>query len=88
MDMPVEEEDVMKEPVVSKSRFKARALEYFRQVERTGKELIVTDDGTPVVKIVPYKHDPAEALKLLRGSVRRYVDPTEPVAVEDWEALR
>lgn len=78
----------MKEPTVSKSRFKARALEYFRQVERTGKGLIVTDDGTPVVKIVPYKDDPAEALKLLRGSVRRFIEPTEPVAIEDWEALR
>lgn len=79
---------VVKETVVSKSRFKARALEYFRQVERTGKELIVTDDGTAVVKVVPYKRDPAEALKLLRGSVRRYVDPTAPVAVGDWEALK
>jgi len=28
---------------VSKSRFKAKALDYFRQVERTGKELVVTD---------------------------------------------
>lgn len=28
---------------ISKSRFKARALEYFRQVERTGQELIITD---------------------------------------------
>lgn len=78
----------MTESLVSKSRFKARALEYFRQVERTGKELVITDDGTPVVKIVPYNHDPAEALKLLRGSVRRYVDPTEPVASDEWEALR
>lgn len=78
----------MKDGMISKSRFKARALEYFRQVERTGKELVITDDGTPVVKVVRYRHDPAEALKLLRGSVRRYVDPTGPVAVEDWESLR
>ncbi len=76
-----------KDTMISKSRFKARALEYFRQVERTGNELIVTDDGTPVVKIVPYHPDPAAALKVLRGSVRRYVDPTEPVAKKDWEAL-
>ena len=35
---------------VSKSRFKAKALELFRQVERTGKPIIITDRGTPVLK--------------------------------------
>ncbi len=72
---------------VSKSSFKARALEYFRQVERTGRELIVTDRGKPVLKISPYCRDPREALKMLRNSVLRYDDPTEPVGLEDWEAL-
>jgi prevent-host-death family protein len=74
--------------VVSKSSFKAKALEYFREVESTGKELVITDHGKPVLKIVPYSHDPAEALRTLRGSVIRYVDPFEPVGMEDWEVLR
>ena len=73
---------------VSKSTFKARALEYFREVESTGRELIITDHGKPVLKVVPYAHDPAEALEALRGSVIRYDDPLEPVGLEDWEALR
>jgi len=73
---------------VSKSTFKAKALEYFREVESTGKELVITDHGKPVLKVVPYHHDPAEALQSLRGSVLRYDDPMEPVGVEDWEALR
>jgi prevent-host-death family protein len=74
--------------LVSKSSFKAKALEYFREVETTGKELVITDHGKPVLKIVPYSHDPAEALRALRGSVIRYMDPLEPVGQEDWEALR
>ena len=73
---------------VSKSTFKARALEYFREVESTGRELIITDHGKPVLKVVPYAHDPAEALEALRGSVIRYDDPLEPIGLEDWEALR
>lgn len=73
---------------VSKSQFKAQALEYFRRVEKTGEELIVTDKGRPVLKIVPYAHDPAEALRALRGSVLRYDEPTAPVDPEAWEALR
>jgi prevent-host-death family protein len=72
---------------VSKSAFKAKALEYFRDVETTGQELVITDHGKPVLKIVPYCHDPAEALQSLRGSVLRYDDPLEPVGGEDWEAL-
>jgi prevent-host-death family protein len=73
---------------VSKSQFKPRALEYLRNVEATGEELVITDRGRPVLKVVPYVDDPEELLKPLRGSVIKYEDPTEPVGVEDWEALR
>jgi prevent-host-death family protein len=76
------------EHLVSKSAFKAKALEYFREVESTGKELVITDHGKPVLKVVPYVYDPAEALRALRGSVVRYDDPLEPVGLEDWESLR
>ncbi|MCG8458858.1 MAG: type II toxin-antitoxin system Phd/YefM family antitoxin [Holophagales bacterium] len=72
---------------VSKSRFKARALEYFRQIERDGKPLIITDRDRPVLEVRPYRPDPEEALRGLRGSVLRYEEPTEPVGREDWEAL-
>jgi prevent-host-death family protein len=70
---------------ISKSTFKAKMLEYLRQVERTGKELILTDHGKPVLKIVPFAHDPAEALQALRGTVLRYDDPLEPVGLQDGE---
>ena len=73
---------------VSKSAFKARAFEFFREVERTGREVVVTDNGRPVLKVVPYFPEPAKALKALRGSVLSYDDPAEPVGVEDWESLR
>lgn len=71
---------------VSKSRFKARALELFRQVERTGQPIIITDRGTPVLKLMPYREDPEAALKLLRESVIKYDAPTKPVAENDWES--
>ena len=72
---------------VSKSQFKPRALEYFRQVEKTRTPLVITDRGRPVLKLVPYTEDPDEALKELRGSVLKYEEPTEPVGLEDWETL-
>jgi prevent-host-death family protein len=71
---------------VSKSSFKAKALEYFRQVERTGKPIIITDHGTPVLKIAPYRDDPEDSLKLLRETVVKYTAPTKPVGDTDWES--
>ena len=76
------------EEMISKSQFKPRALYYFREVEKTGRELIISDRGKPVLKIVPYTQDPEEALKTLRNTVVKYEDPTEPVGLEDWEALK
>lgn len=73
---------------VSKSKFKPLALEFFRKVQETQEELIITDHGKPVLRIVPYIEDPATALQTLRGSVLQYLDPTKPVALEDWTALQ
>lgn len=74
--------------IVSKSSFNEKALEYLREVEATGKELIITDRGKPILKLVRYSPDPQTALEALRGSVIRYEDPTEPVGQEDWESFR
>ena len=73
---------------VSKSQFKPKALDFFREIEKTGKPLIITDRGKPVLKIVTYSEDPAEALKILRNSVVKYKDQLEPVGLDDWESLK
>lgn len=73
---------------VSKSQFKPHSLEYFRHIEQTGEELIITDHGRPVLKVVPYVADPEELFKGLRNTVLKYDDPLEPVGTDDWEALR
>ena len=74
--------------LVSKSRFKAKALELFRQVETTGKPIIITDRGTPVLKLAPYREDPEGALKALRETVVKYTAPTKPVGSDDWKSNR
>ena len=76
------------EKMISKSQFKPRALQYFREVEKTGRELIISDRGKPVLKIVPFTENPEDALKSLRNTVVKYENPTEPVGLGDWEALK
>lgn len=71
---------------VSKSRFKAQALELFRQVERTGKPIIITDRGKPVLRLVPYHEDPEAAVRMLRETVVKYRAPTKPVGDDEWES--
>jgi antitoxin (DNA-binding transcriptional repressor) of toxin-antitoxin stability system len=79
----------MDEDAVSKSEFKAKALEYFRRVEASGKRIIVTDRGVPTLEVRPYRSgDDRKPLDVLRGSVLRYEGATEPVAQGAWEAGR
>jgi len=73
---------------VSKSKFKAKALEYFRQIEATGEPIIITDHGKPSLEIRPIGPAARDPRAILRGSLLRYDDPFEPVGVEDWEALK
>lgn len=58
---------------VAKRELKARMPAYFRLVEQDGEELVVTDRGRPVLKVVPL----AEALTVEQafGDLRRVVKP-------------
>lgn len=79
---------------ISKSQFKAKALELFRQVEATGEPLIITDNGQPKLEIRPYSVPEdaaaltARILDKLAGSVLYFDNSTDPVGEDDWEALK
>jgi PHD/YefM family antitoxin component YafN of YafNO toxin-antitoxin module len=74
---------------ISKSQFKAKALELFREVETTGRPLIITDRGQPTLEIRRYQpRTTEEILEELKDSVLFYDHPFEPVGLDDWEALK
>ncbi len=72
---------------VSKSQFKAKALEMFREVESTGESVIVTDHGSPTIEVRPYRKMERGPLEVLKGSVIEYSNPTNPVGEDDWESV-
>lgn len=74
------------EDLVSKSSFKAHALEIFRQVETARNPVIITDHGKPAREVRPCTTPARPPLAILRGSVLRYDRPADPVADDDWEA--
>jgi prevent-host-death family protein len=73
---------------VSKTEFKAKALEFFRQVEATGEPIVVTDHGKPALEIRPYRAMDRDPLAVLRGSVVRFDDPLSPIGEDSWEAAQ
>jgi antitoxin (DNA-binding transcriptional repressor) of toxin-antitoxin stability system len=64
---------------ISKSRFKAKALEIFRQVEQSGESVIVTDHGQPKLELRCLPRPTADALEQLRESVLRFDNPLDPI---------
>lgn len=70
---------------VSKSRFKAHALEIFRQIEKTGTPVVITDNGKPALTVTRYQPPTADTLASVAGSVLRFDDPLAPVD-EAWDA--
>ncbi|MFH2085248.1 MAG: type II toxin-antitoxin system Phd/YefM family antitoxin [bacterium] len=79
----------MLKTTISKSEFKAKALEYMRFVEQNNQPIIVTDMGTPVIQVQVFqpksKSDPYD---YYRGSVLKYVGPNKPLDLEDWGRLK
>jgi len=69
---------------ISKSNFKAHALEVMRNVEQTGDEVIITSHGKPVLIVKKFKQK-ISPLEKLRGSVVKYNSPTTPISEDDWE---
>lgn len=73
---------------VSKSILKAKMLEYFRRVEETGEELIVTDNNRPVLRVLPIRtRRPAiDVFSDVRGRVVYRGDVLES-ETDEWPEL-
>lgn len=64
---------------VSKFELKSRLFSHLREVSESGRELVITDFGKPVLKIIPISGSEKDPLSALKGSVSQYDDPLEPV---------
>ncbi|MBV1901950.1 MAG: type II toxin-antitoxin system Phd/YefM family antitoxin [Kordiimonadaceae bacterium] len=71
---------------ISKTEFKAHALQVFREIEKSGQSQIITDHGKPVLEIKKLRCQKAAPLDLLKNTVIKYTEPMAPVADDDWES--
>ena len=83
--------------MVSKKDLKPRMLEYFREVERTGEPLLVTDHGRAVLEVRPVEDRKIMTAADVLARYRAGTTPQQEVsegefmaaqACEDWEVLR
>ncbi len=69
---------------ISKTEFKAHALEVLREIERSGKSRIITDHGKPTIEIKKLRQRKKSPLETLKGTVLKYDAFDEPVGTDDW----
>ena len=67
------------------SEFKARCLKLMDEVAESGKEIVITKNGRPVSRLVPYRNKPRAPFGRDRDKIRILGDIVEPVGVV-WEA--
>jgi len=72
---------------IKASEFKAKCLKLMDEVAETGEAIVVTKNGKPVSRLVPYRLRPESLFGALKGSVDIRGDIVAPIDVE-WEACR
>ena len=70
---------------IKASEFKAKCLKLMDEVAETGDELIVSKNGRPVARLVPYRRKPKSLFGIDRGKIEILGDIVEPLDIE-WEA--
>ena len=71
--------------LISKTEFKAHALEVLRDIEKSGQPKVITDRGKPTLEIRKLRQQEVPPLELLKGTVIKYESATDPVTENDWE---
>ncbi len=73
---------------ISRRALQQNFQKYFAHIERTGEDVIVTDNNTPFLKLVPFKSKPSveDIFKDVRGKVKYHEDILKP-ETEEWGEL-
>ena len=72
-------------PTIKASEFKAKCLKLMDMVAETGQELIISKNGRPVARLVPYHRKPDSLFGIDREKLEILGDIVEPLDIE-WEA--
>ena len=71
--------------MIKASEFKAKCLKLMDEVADNGNEIVITKNGRPVSRLVPYREKPKSLFGIDKGRIKILGDIIEPLDVE-WEA--
>lgn len=66
------------------AQFKSRCLAVMDQVAESGRPVVVTKHGKPVVQIIPFQSDQDDIFGFLVGKGRIVGDIEQTIPVSDW----
>ena len=70
---------------ITASEFKAKCLKLMDEIAESGSEIVITKNGRPVSRLIPYRNKPKAPFGRDRDRIRIFGDIIEPVDPE-WEA--
>ncbi len=73
--------------MVKASEFKAKCLKLMDEVAESGEEIVITKNGRPVTRLLPYRTPVASLFGAHRGRIHSTGDVVSPVE-ESWDADR
>lgn len=73
---------------ISVTHFKNQALKLLDEVSRTGRKLLLTRHGKPLVRVEPAQASEKIVLGKLAGSMTITGDIVAPLGPDDWNACQ
>ena len=70
--------------IIKASEFKAKCLRLMDELADSGGEIVITKNGSPVSRLVPYRERPKSLFGIDRGRIEILDDVIAPIDVE-WE---
>jgi len=69
------------------SLFKAKCLALMDEINETGEEIIITKNGNPVSRLLPFRNKPKTLWGLHASNIHVADDLIEPIG-ESWDAVQ
>ena len=71
---------------IKASEFKAKCLKLMDEIADSGAEIVITKNGRPISRLVPFRRKPKSLFGIDRGRLEILGDIDEPLDV-GWEAV-
>ena len=72
--------------IINASEFRVKCLKLMDEVAESGEEVVITKNGRPVSRLLPYREKPGSPFGRDRDFIRIHGDLDIPVDVE-WDAV-